>query len=160
LIVCILPDTGERYLSKMYNEEWLHENRLIEPERVTAGDLASRKDGEAPKLVTVERNTLTREALALITQYDISQLPVCDDGECVGSVAESTLMGKIIEDPAVLDRPVSTFMDAPLPVIGGDVPMSNIGRLLTRQNPAVLIRMDGKLSGIVTRFDMVRYLTS
>jgi cystathionine beta-synthase len=160
LIVCILPDTGERYLSKMYNEEWLRENRLMEPERVTARDLVARKDSDAPALVTVGRETPTRDALALITQYDISQLPVCDDGECVGSVAESTLMGRIIEDPGVLAKPVSTFMDAPLPVIDGDVPMSNIGRLLTRQNPAVLIRMDGKLSGIVTRFDMVRYLTT
>ena len=160
LIVCILPDTGERYLSKMYNEEWLRENRLIETDRVTAADLVVRKNTDAPALVTVSRDTPTREALALITQYDISQLPVCDDGECVGSVAESTLMGKIIEDPNVLAKPISAFMDAPLPVIDGDVPMSNIGRMLTRHNPAVLIRMDGQLSGIVTRFDMVRYLTA
>jgi cystathionine beta-synthase len=160
LIVCILPDTGERYLSKMYNEEWLRENRLIETDRVTAADLVVRKNTDAPALVTVARDTPTREALALITQYDISQLPVCDDGECVGSVAESTLMGKIIEDPNVLAKPISAFMDAPLPVIDGDVPMSNIGRMLTRHNPAVLIRMDGQLSGIVTRFDMVKYLTT
>lgn len=159
-VVCILPDTGERYLSKMYNEEWLRENRLIETDRVTARDLVARKHDDAPALVTVSRDTPTREALALITQYDISQLPVCDEGECVGSVAESTLMGKIIEDPGVLAKPISMFMDAPLPVIDGDVPMSNIGRMLTRHNPAVLIRMDGQLSGIVTRFDMVRYLTA
>ncbi|HEY0671436.1 MAG TPA: pyridoxal-phosphate dependent enzyme [Longimicrobiales bacterium] len=160
LIVCILPDTGERYLSKMYNEEWLRENRLIEPERLTARELIARKGGDAPALVTVSRDTSTRDALALITQYDISQLPVCDDGECVGSVAESTLMGRIIEDPGVLDRPISTFMDGPLPVIDADLPMSGIGRLLTRQTPAVLVRNNGELSGIVTRFDMVRYLTA
>ncbi len=160
LIVCILPDTGERYLSKMYNEEWLHENRLIEPERLTARDMVARKDGHAPPLVTVTRDTSVREALALITQYDISQLPVCDDGECVGSVAESTLMGRIIEDPTVLDRPISTLMDGPLPVVDMAVPMSHIGRLLTRQTPAVLVRDQDKLSGIVTRFDMVRYLTT
>ena len=160
LVVCILPDTGERYLSKMYNEEWLRENRLIEPERLTARDMVARKDSHAPPLVTVTRDTSTREALALITEYDISQLPVCDNGECVGSVAESTLMGRIIENPAVLDQPISTFMDAPLPVIEADTPMSGIGRLLTRQTPAVLIRVDGKLNGIVTRFDVVRYLTA
>jgi cystathionine beta-synthase len=69
-------------------------------------------------------------------------------------------MGRIIEDPAVLDRPISAFMDGPFPVIDSETPMSGIGRLLTRQTPAVLIRMDGKLNGIVTRFDMVRYLTT
>jgi cystathionine beta-synthase len=160
VIVCILPDTGERYLSKMYNEEWLQENRLIDPERLTAREMVSRKGTRGPALITVERDTPTREALALITQYDISQLPVCDNGECVGSVAESTLMGKVIEDQTVLDRPISTLMDGPLPVIDGDMPMSGIGRLLTKKTPAVLIRVDGKLNGIVTRFDVVRYLTA
>ena len=160
LIVCILPDTGERYLSKMYNEEWLRENRLMEPERLTARDLVMRKDGNAPALVTVSRDTKTREALSLITEYDISQLPVCDEGECVGWLAESTVMARIIEDPGVLDRPIESFMDAPLPVIEADTPMSGIGRLLTKKSPAVLVRADGKLAGIVTRYDMVRYLTA
>ena len=122
--------------------------------------MVARKGSRAPALITVERDTATREALALITQYDISQLPVCDNGECVGSVAESTLMGRIIEDPGVLDKPISTLMDGPLPVIDGDMTMSGIGRLLTKKTPAVLIRVDGKLNGIVTRFDVVRYLTA
>jgi cystathionine beta-synthase len=160
LIVCILPDTGERYLSKMYNEEWLRENRLMEPERLTARDLVARKETAAPALVTITRDTSTREALSLITEYDISQLPVCDNGECVGSVGEATVMARIIEDPKVLDRPIETFMDAPLPVIDADTPMSGIGRLLTKRTPAVLIKVDGKLAGIVTRYDVVRYLTT
>ena len=159
LIVCVLPDTGERYLSKLYNEEWMRENRLLEPERLTAGDLAGRKAG-GPALVSVSLDTPTREALALITEYDISQLPVCDNDECVGLVAESTLMARIIEDPGVLDKPVEMLMDAALPVVEGDTPMPVAGRLLTRQNPAVLVRVNGKLAGIITRFDMVRYLTS
>ena len=159
-IVCVLPDTGERYLSKLYNEEWMRENQLLEPERLTAGDLVARKDGGAPELVSVARDTPVREALALITEYDISQLPVCDQDECIGSVAESTLMARIIEDPQVLQKPISTLMDAALPVVDGDTPLPAAGRLLTRQNPAVLVRMSGKLSGIITRFDMVRYLTA
>lgn len=159
-IVCVLPDTGERYLSKLYNEEWMRENRLLEPERVTVGDMVLRKGGDAPALVSVGRDTATREALTLITNYDISQLPVCDQDECIGSIAESTLMARIIEDPGVLDRSVETFMDRPLPVVEGDTTMPAVGRLLTRHNAAVLVRVNGKLSGIVTRFDMVRYLTS
>ena len=160
LIVCVLPDTGERYLSKLYNEEWMRENQLLEPERLTAGDLVERKDGGAPALVSVARDTPVREALALITEYDISQLPVCDQDECIGSVAESTLMARIIEDPQVLQKPISTLMDAALPVVDGDTPLPVAGRLLTRQNPALLVRVKGKLSGIITRYDMVRYLTA
>jgi cystathionine beta-synthase len=158
LVVCILPDTGERYLSKVYNEEWLRENRLLEPERLSAAEMVARKDGEAPPLVCVERGTAVREALRLITSYNISQLPVCDGTECIGSVPESMLMARIIEDPATLELDVEAIMEAPFPVIDHDLPMSRIGRLLTRQCPAVLVRWNGELTGIITRYDMVRYL--
>lgn len=84
LMVCVLPDTGERYLSKIYNDEWLREHRLLEPERLTAGDMVDRKDGGAPRLVAVTPDTPARTALALITEHDISQLPVCEHDRCVG----------------------------------------------------------------------------
>ncbi|HSJ32617.1 MAG TPA: pyridoxal-phosphate dependent enzyme [Longimicrobiales bacterium] len=158
-IVCIVPDTGERYLSKMYSDEWMRENRLLEPERMTAGEMIVRKDGSAPALVSVERGTAVREALRLITDYNISQLPVCDGDECVGSVPESALMARIIEDQAALDQPVESIMEPAFPVIDGSLPLSGVSRLLTRQCPAVLVRDDGVLTGIITRYDVVRYLT-
>ncbi|MEX1182685.1 MAG: pyridoxal-phosphate dependent enzyme [Gemmatimonadota bacterium] len=157
-IVCILPDTGERYLSKMYNDEWMRENQLLDPDRITAAELIFRKDGGAPALVCIERATPVREALRLITDYDISQLPVCEDDECVGSVPESLLMSRVIEDPAVLTRTVGSIMEPAFPVVDGDMPMSGVGRLLTRQCPAVLVRVDGALTGIITRYDMVQLL--
>jgi cystathionine beta-synthase len=158
MVVCVLPDTGERYLSKVYNEEWLRENRLLEPERLSAAEMVARKEGAAPALVCVTRETTVREALRLITEYNISQLPVCDGADCVGSVPESLLMARIIEDQATLDHAVGDIMEAPFPVIDHELPMSRIGRLLTRHCPAVLVRSNGELSGIITRYDMVRYL--
>ena len=158
LIVCVLPDTGERYLSKVYNDEWLREYRLLEPERLTAGEMLQRKDGPEIPLVWVEPGTLTRQALSLITEHDISQLPVCHDGRCIGSVSEATLMARVIEEPGILDAPVDTFMDDPFPDVDARMPVSGIGRLLTRQTPAVLVRQNGELAGIITRYDVVRYL--
>ena len=158
LIVAILPDTGERYLSKIYNDEWMRENRLLEPERLTAGDMIERKDGGAPPLVAVTPETLVREALALVTTHDISQLPVLEGDVCVGSLSEGTLMARVIEDPSMLDRPVASLMDAPFPVVDADVDLPRLARHLTRQNPAVLVRREGRIAGIVTRYDMVRYL--
>lgn len=158
-IVCMLPDTGERYLSKIYNDEWMRENRLLDPEPYSARDLLQAKEPGAPPLVSVEPGTSVRQALALITAHDISQLPVIEDGDCVGSVSEATLMARVIEDPAVLDRSVETLMDAPFPVVDEHVGIGDVGRLLTRDNPAVLVRRDGKLVGILTRYDMVRHLT-
>jgi cystathionine beta-synthase len=159
LIVCILPDTGERYLSKVYNEEWLREHRLLEPERLTARDILERKTSDAPTLICVEPGTTVREALALITRHNVSQLPVCQADVCVGSVSENTLMARVIEKPSLLEETVSVLMDGPFPVVELGTPMTGIGRLLTRQNPAVLVRENGHLAGIVTRFDMVTYLT-
>jgi cystathionine beta-synthase len=158
LIVCVLPDTGERYLSKMYNEEWMRENRLLEPERLTAREMLERKGHDAPALISVERATPVREALRLMTDYDISQLPVCDGPDCVGSLPEALVMARIIEDPTTLDHVVADIMEAPFPVIEADLPMSRIGRMLTRQCPAVLVRGNGELTGIITRYDVVRYL--
>ena len=158
LIVCTLPDTGERYLSKVYNDEWLRENRLLEPERLTAGDLVQRKGDPSLALISVAPDSPAREALALITEHDISQLPVCADGECVGSISEATLMARVIESPAVLDATVASLMDGPFPSVEAAVTLDGVGRMLTRQNPAVLVRQDGRLAGILTRYDVVRYL--
>jgi len=157
LIVCILPDTGERYLSKLYNDEWMRENRMMEPERVTAADMLARKHG-APPLISVEPGTPVRQALSLITTHDISQLPILREGDCVGSVSEATLMARVIEDPAILDRPVEVLMEPPFPVIDAGVDVAGVARLLTRQNPAVLVRVNGEIAGIVTRFDMVQHM--
>ena len=159
LIVCVLPDTGERYLSKMYSEEWLRENRLLEPDRLSAADMLARKERHDIPLVHVGPDAPAKAALDLITRHDISQLPVCEGDTCVGSLSESTLMARVIEDPAVLDTPVQTLMDAPLPEVDSHALMAGVGRMLTRQTPAVLVRHDGRLAGIITRYDVVRYLT-
>ena len=158
-IVCVLPDTGERYLSKVYNDEWLREHRLLEPERLSARDLLERKGDEIPALISVNPETTVREALTLIRKHNISLLPVCVADGCVGSVSEGSLMARIIEEPVVLEQAVQNLMDGPFPVIDAGTPMTGIGRLLTRQNPAVLVRENGHLAGIVTRYDMVTYLT-
>jgi cystathionine beta-synthase len=128
---------------------------------VHARDMLARKDAEAPALVSVSPETTARAALALITQYDIAQLPVCRDGRCVGSLTESVLMARVIEDPSVLDRSVEILMDAPFPSVSTEEPLPSLARMLTRQNPAVVVMgEDGALVGIVTRYDMVRYLTN
>ncbi len=157
-VVTVLCDTGERYLSKLYSEEWMRENQMLDPARVRAGDLLSRKDG-GPPLVSVEPATPVRAALELVTRHDISQLPVLRGGDSVGAVSEATLMARVIEEPAILDRSVEELMDAPFPVVDADVEIGSVARLLTRHNPAVLVRAQGRLEGIVTRYDMVRYLT-
>ena len=159
-VVLVLCDTGERYLSKLYNDEWLREHRLMEPSRVTAAVVAGMKDAGAPRsLVSVQPSTDVRKALSFITEFDISQLPVLTEGDCVGHISEATLMARVLENPSILDQAVQEFMDPPLPVVDAHVDLATLTRLLTRQNPALLVRRDGILAGIITRYDVLRYVT-
>jgi cystathionine beta-synthase len=159
-VVFILCDTGERYLSKIFNDEWMRENRMLEPSRVTARDMVGGKEDKAPgQLIAVAPETPVRQALGFINQHNISQLPVVSEGDCVGHISEASLMSRVLENTAVLEQSVQHLMDAPLPVVDAHVDLPGITRLLNRQNPAVLVRHDGRLAGIITRYDVLRYLT-
>lgn len=158
-IVALLCDTGERYLSKIFSDEWMRENRMLAPERVTAQSLIERKDATLPAIVFVEPATSIRQALGLIGEYNLSQLPVLAEGDCIGSIHEATLMAKVIEDPKVLDEAVENHMEPPFPVVESHVGLESLTKLLTRMNPAVLVRQNGSIIGIVTRFDVLHHIT-
>ena len=159
-VVFILCDTGERYLSKVFSDEWMRENRMMDETRVSASDaLAGKEPGAPAALVSVAPETPVRQALGLVSMHNVSQVPVLVDGECVGHLAEATLMARIIEEPALLEKSVQHVMDAPLPVVDAHVDLAGVTPLLSRQNPAVLVRRGGRLAGIITRYDVLRYIT-
>ncbi|MGH2567097.1 MAG: cystathionine beta-synthase, partial [Bacteroidota bacterium] len=116
VMVVLLPDTGERYLSKMYNDDWMRENRFLVPEKITVRYILEGKKG-LPNVVSVDPIATVRKALDLIREHNISQLPVLDKGTSVGSVEESELMGAVLENPALFDDPVNKLMQAPFPAI-------------------------------------------
>jgi cystathionine beta-synthase len=160
-IVTVLCDTGERYLSKVYNDEWLRENQMLEDERPTVARLLDAKDGGAsppPALIHVAPEASVRQALNLMSTYNVSQLPVLDGGDGVGAVSEQALMARAIENAKVLDRPVRELMDPPFPVVDSHSPVERLAVLLSRETPAALVRRDGKVIGIVTRYDLLHQL--
>jgi len=160
-VVTFLCDTGERYLSKLYNDEWMRENQLLEPDRATMGDLLRHKGGaEAPPLVATTTGMLVRQALGLMRLHDVSQLPVMDRDACVGSVTEHKLVARGLESTAFLDATVGEVMDDPFPEVAATEPVDTITKVLSRENPAVLVRGDGTVAGIVTRSDLLAYLMS
>ncbi len=159
-VVTVLCDTGERYLSKVYNDEWMRENQMLDSSRVTLIEVLGRKDSEAPGVVGTAPGATVRQALGLMTLHDISQLPVMEEQNCVGSVTDSSLSQKSLENPKILDTTVSEVMDSPFPMISGDQPVDSVVKLLSKSNPAVLVRSNGKIEGIVTRSDMLHYMMS
>ncbi len=158
LVVTILCDTGERYLSKVFSDEWMQENQMLDSPRITVEELLTRRPPAAPALVSVAPAAAVRQALNLMNTWDVSQIPVVDDGEAVGTLIEGTLMTKALAQPALLDRPVREVMDPPLPIVEATFPTDRLAPMLTRESPAALVRKEGKLVGIVSRYDVLQQL--
>jgi cystathionine beta-synthase len=157
-IVTYLCDTGERYLSKLYSDEWMRENQMLDGERISIAQLLANKRGDAPVIVSTTPGASVRQALRLMALHDISQLPVLDGRDCVGSMSEATASAKALENPKLLDVSVSEIMDGPFPLVEGTQPVDGVVRLLSKTNPAVLVRGDGGIQGIVTRSDVLEFL--
>jgi cystathionine beta-synthase len=158
LIVTILCDTGERYLSKVFNDEWMQENQMLEAPRTTVEQLLERRPANAPPLVSVAPAAAVRQALNLMSTWGVSQIPVVEDGRSVGGLVEGTLMTRALAQPSLLDRPVREVMDSPFPEVEANCPTDRLGGMLTRESPAALVRKDGKLIGIVSRYDVLQQL--
>jgi cystathionine beta-synthase len=159
VFVTLLCDWGEHYLTKVYDDDWMRENGFLRRSHRSIHEVVAQKGVDVPELVSVDPTTTVRVALSTITSFNISQLPVVLNGECVGSLIESEIMTTVIEDPDLLDRPVESVMDSPFPVVDSHINAEEAARLLTRENPAVLVRDGGELKGILTRYDVVRDLT-
>ena len=158
-VVTVLCDTGERYLSKLYNDEWMRENQMLDPSKVTLGSLLEgKREASASQVISVAPGATVRQALRLMQQHDISQLPVMEGANCTGSVNEYGLSTRALESPRVLEATVSESMDPPFPIVDAGTPADSVTKLLTKANPAVLVREDGTLRGIVTRSDLIAYL--
>jgi cystathionine beta-synthase len=158
LVVTILCDTGERYLSKVFNDEWMQENQMLEAPRISVEQLLQRRPSGAPSLVSVAPAAAVRQALNLMSTWGVSQIPVVENGESVGGLIEGTLMTRALSQPALLDRPVREVMESPFPEVDAATPSDRVGAMLTRESPAALVRKDGKLIGIVSRYDVLQQL--
>ncbi|HKN67945.1 MAG TPA: pyridoxal-phosphate dependent enzyme [Gemmatimonadaceae bacterium] len=157
-VVTMLPDTGERYLSKLYNDEWMRENQLLDADKTTLASVLSTKPPTDHPVVSVAPGTTVRQALRLMALHDVSQLPIMDGTNCVGSVSDWSLSAKSLDNTKLLDATVSELMDPPFPMVDAQQPVDAIAKLLSKSNPAVLVRSNGHVLGIVTRSDMLSYL--
>src|SRR6266571_1619732 len=155
VIVFIVCDTGEHYLSKFHSDEWMKEKRLLEPQKITAGLLSETKSKGAPReLVTVAPGDLVAAALAKMNEMGLTQIPVLEDGKPVGSLRENHLLSKVFNDHDLLEEPVSKVMDKSFPTVGIDDDINVVSRKL-RTHPAVLIEEYGRITGIITRHDVL-----
>ena len=155
IVVFIVCDTGEHYLSKFHSDEWMKEKRLLEPQKITAGLICETKGAHSPKdLVVVAPTERVAAALAKMNEMGLTQIPVLEDGRSVGSLRENHLLSKVLNDRDLLEAPVSKVMDKGFPIVGVDDDVNQVTRKL-RIHPAVLIEEYGRITGIITRHDML-----
>jgi cystathionine beta-synthase len=160
VIAVILPDGGRSYLSKIYNDAWMTQYGFLErPAEPTVGEVLRGKD-VAP-LITVRPHDRVRDAVALLHEHGVSQLPVVsshDAAAVVGSVGERGLLRRAIADPGLLDAEVVDVMEAPFPAVSAEDRVGEAVALLTGDGQALTVTVDGRVAGIVTRADLLEAL--
>jgi CBS domain-containing protein len=155
LIVFIVCDTGEHYLTKHHSDEWLKEKQLLEPQRLTAGLLTETKNGSRPrKLIFVAPTQTIAEALKVMDENGITQLPVIDEGKSVGSIRESRVLAKLLENRELMNSTVSEVMEKGFPVVDESISLNEVSQKLMK-SPAVLVEEYKRIIGIITRTDVL-----
>jgi len=166
VIVVLLPDGGRGYLSKIFSDAWMADYGFLRGSaETTVLDVLRGKSGETPSLVHGHPNETIREAIDILREYGVSQMPVVraeppvTAGEVVGSVSEKALMDALFTGHASLADAVEPHMSAPLPIIGSGEPVTAATAALTDAD-ALLVHVDGKPAGIITRQDLLGHLTA
>jgi len=160
VIVVHIPDSGRGYLSKLYNDGWMADHGFLRAAGPTAGDVLAGRDPALPALVHTHPHETVRDAIAILREYGVSQLPVVKHeppvvlAEVVGAITERDLLDKAFADPAALDWAVGDVMGPPFPTVGSGEPLDvAVSRL--ESAPAVLIVDRGHPVGVVTRSDVL-----
>ena len=155
LVVFIVCDTGEHYLTKFHSDEWMKEKLLLEPQRITASLIVETKNGGAPSdLISVAPTDTVAVALEKMGESGITQLPVIEGGTSVGSLRESRVLTKLLQDRGLMDSPVADVMDESFPVLEVDSNLNEIKKKL-QKSPAILIEDFKRITGIITRSDVL-----
>src|SRR5919109_2657408 len=166
MIAVILPDGGRAYLSKIFNDAWMSQYGFLERSiDRTVGDVLRDKTaaGEIPPFVTVQTHQKVKDAISLLHEHRVSQLPVVsgsDPTTVVGSVGERGLLKKAMDSPGLMSTEIVGVMEAPFPAVSTTDPVREAVELLSGERQALTVTENGKPVGIVTRADLLESLVS
>jgi len=166
VIVVLLPDGGRGYLSKIFDDGWMARYGFLSTHEsgATVADVLARKGGQIPEMVHVHPSETVRDAIDVMREYGVSQLPVLKaeppvvTGEVAGSIAERDLLDALFTGQAHLHDILDKHLGPPLPVIGGGQPVAEAVALLEKSDAAIVL-VDGKPRGVITRQDLLSFLT-
>ena len=164
VVVVLLPDSGRGYLSKIFNDEWMADyGFLAGSSSTTVADVLKRKGNRLPEMVHLHPTETVREAIDVLREYGVSQVPVVRaeppvmSAEVIGSVVERDLLDALFSGRAALSDALEKHISAPLPMIGGGEPVAAAMTALETADAAVVL-IDGKPAGVLTRQDVLGFL--
>lgn len=158
LIVAFLPDSGSRYLSKIFNDGWMREHGYTEAEvTLTAADVVrvKRQNGKARELVVARPYQTVFHALHTMQQQDISQLPIFEEENLIGTVFEDQILTLALQGKDLRKLVIREVMGAPMPQVPANAPVERITYILSHDSPAVFVEMNGGRLEVLTKFDLM-----
>lgn len=170
VVVVLLPDGGRGYLSKIFNDKWMASYGFLrnpldgKPDDSTVGDVLRGKSGDLPDLVHTHPSETVRDAIEILREYGVSQMPVVGAeppvtaGEVAGSVSERELLSAVFEGRANLADSVEMHMSAPLPNIGVGESIAAATKAFG-DTDALMVIDDGKPVGVITRHDLLGFIS-
>jgi cystathionine beta-synthase len=169
VVVVILPDSGRNYLSKIFNESWMLEHGFMERPGTVAriGEVLAQKrtvEAHIPDMVAVPSHQKVGEAIDILQQFGISQVPVARNGEprelseIIGSISERSLLDKVFRDRDAITRDVVEFMDGPLPVVQAAGGLEEMFADLSRGAEAIVVADGERPVGVLSRADLLEFL--
>uniref|UniRef100_UPI0025BE12D2 pyridoxal-phosphate dependent enzyme n=3 Tax=Ignavibacterium TaxID=795750 RepID=UPI0025BE12D2 len=157
VIVFIVCDTGERYLSKMHNEEWLRQNRMLDPDIRTLRDLSDiKKQKGYEEVVSVKETDSIKDVLELISRTGYSNIPVLRGRQSIGCIKENKLLARLVEDPTLYNAKVKDLMEESLPILDAKTEIAEVKKYL-KEYSAILVSDFGLVTDIITRYDLLEY---
>ncbi|OON73011.1 cystathionine beta-synthase [Streptomyces tsukubensis] len=168
VVVVLLPDSGRGYLSKIFNDEWMNDYGFLEQDgdEPRVADVLERKEGGLPELVHMHPEETVGEAIEVLREYGVSQMPIVKPGaghpdvmaaEVIGSVVERELLDALFAQRASLGDPLEKHMSPPLPQVGSGEPVADLMAVLGSADAAVVL-VEGKPKGVVSRQDLLAFL--
>ena len=157
-VVVLLPDTGMRYLSKVYNEEWMRERGYVDAAMsITAAEVVSAKHaaGKVRELIIVRPYQTVFHALKTMQEQDISQIPVFEENLPIGTIYEDQILNLALQGKDLRKLVIREVMNKPLPRIPGSAPVERVTHILSHENPAVFVEMAGDKFEILTKYDLM-----
>jgi cystathionine beta-synthase len=158
MIVAFLPDSGSRYISKVYNDGWMREHGYVDAQvALTVADVVrvKRQNGKARELIVARPYQTVFHALHTMQQQDISQLPVFEEDAPIGTIYEDQILNLALQGKDLRKLVIREVMGSPLPLVPSNAPVERVTHLLSHEGPAVFVDMGEGKYEILTKFDLM-----